>query len=83
MVTSIPINLLPFYGGGMPPQPLRKVISHQQWSKTPFGESPGGGLLEGGSLNKNPFVGPPLNPSDGAYGWPSFEPNMWVPTVNK
>jgi len=58
---------------------IKKGISHQQQSKGPFGESPSGGLFRGGSLNKNPFVGPPFNPSDGAYGWPSFGPNMWVP----
>jgi hypothetical protein len=50
MVTFILINLLativlPFYGGRMPPQPPRKVISHQQPSGGQLGDSLGGGLL--------------------------------------
>ncbi len=61
MATSIPINFLvtiglPFYGGRMPPQPPRKVISHQQPSGGQLGESLSGGLL-GGSPNRYPFEG--------------------------
>jgi hypothetical protein len=80
MATSIPINLfvtigLPFYGGGIPPQPPRKLISHQPNGRQ-LGDSQGGGLLGGGSPNRNPFEGPPPNPFDGAYGWPSLDPKL-------
>jgi len=37
------------------------------FTSTTNGNSPGGRLLGGGSPNRNPFEGPPLNPFDGAY----------------
>lgn len=52
MVTSLHVNLLVaiilfVYGGGMPPQPLKRVNLHLQPSGRSLKDSPNGRLLRG------------------------------------